>query len=285
MKGSEKRSFILVNFAVLLFGLAGLFAKWIHLPALVITFGRVFFSSIVLGIFLIISKQDVIVSDRKDMMLLIIAGMILAAHWWSFLASIQISTVAVGTITFSAFPLFVTFFEPLVFHQKLKWRNVLSAMMIVAGVLITIPEFSLDNKTSVGILVGLGSAFLYAILTIMNKIFSEKYSGTLTAFYEQLTAVIVLLPFVLKSGKVTPSGTDLVLLLFLGIVTTAAAHTMFITGLKDIPAQLAGICSSMETVYGIIFAMIFLGETPTIREIIGALVIITAVIWVQRNYE
>ena len=42
----NKRSLIYLNIAVLLFGLAGLFAKWIDLPSLGITFGRVFFSSL-----------------------------------------------------------------------------------------------------------------------------------------------------------------------------------------------------------------------------------------------
>ncbi len=54
----KKQAFLCVNLAVLLFGLAGLFAKWIQLPAICITFGRVFFSSISLGIFMRIRRQS-----------------------------------------------------------------------------------------------------------------------------------------------------------------------------------------------------------------------------------
>lgn len=46
MKG---RALIQVNLAVFLFGTAGLFAKWLDLPAIAITLGRVVFSSLVLG--------------------------------------------------------------------------------------------------------------------------------------------------------------------------------------------------------------------------------------------
>ncbi len=281
----KKRAFISVNFAVLLFGLAGLFAKWIRLPALTITFGRVLFSPIALGLFMLIRKQSFRISSRKDAALLAGAGVILAVHWWSFLAAIQLSTVAIGTITFSAFPLFVTFLEPPVFHTGLKPRNIFLAILILIGVFITIPEFSFENSTFTGILVGLVSALTYAVLTVMNKIFAGKYSSTLTAFYEQAAAAVVLFPLVLRAGGFHPAGTDLALLLFLGIVTTALAHTLFISGLKDLPAQLAGICSSMETVYGILFALLFLGEVPSIREIIGAVIIICAVIAAQSGQD
>ena len=118
----------------------------------------------------------------------------------------------------------------------------------------------------------------------MNKSLAGRYDGTLTAFYEQVTATVVLLPFALATGA-RPSPPDGALLLFLGLVTTALAHTLFISSLKDLPAQLAGVCSSMETVYGILFALLLLGEVPSVREIIGAVVIVGAVIIAQRSAQ
>ena len=276
----KKHSVISVNIAVLLFGLAGLFAKWINLPSIYITFGRVFFSSLSLGLFILIRRQSIRIADRKDFVLLVCAGAILALHWWSFLESIQLSTVAIGTITFSSFPLFVTFLEPLVFHQRLERRNVIMAIIVLIGVAITIPEFSMENSMFIGILVGMLSALAYAVLTIMNKSFADKYSGTVTAFYEQAVAALVLLPFIIHT-RIHPTPTDVGLLLFLGVITTATAHTLFINSLKILPAQLAGVCSSMETVYGILFALLLLGEVPSVREIIGAIIILCVVVFAQ----
>ena len=275
----KKRAILSVNIAVLLFGLAGLFAKWISLPAICITFGRVLFSSLALGLFMLVRRQSFRIAAGKDAVLLVCAGAVLALHWWSFLESIQLSTVA---ITFSAFPLFVTFLEPLVFRQKLSRRNVLIAVVILIGVFITVPEFSAQNSMFLGIVIGMLSALAYAVLTLMNKDFSEKYSGTMTAFYEQATAAMILLPFALKVD-IPPSASEIGLLLFLGIVTTAVAHTLFISSLKTLPAQLAGVFSSMETVYGILFAFLLLGEVPSVREIIGAAMILSAVIAAQRG--
>ena len=49
----NRKALFSVNLAVLLFGLAGLFAKWIQIPAIGITFGRVLFSSLALLLFLV----------------------------------------------------------------------------------------------------------------------------------------------------------------------------------------------------------------------------------------
>ena len=272
-----KKAILSVNIAVLLFGLAGLFAKWISLPSVGITFGRVLFSSVTLGLYMLIRRQPFRISSKADLLLLILAGIVLALHWWAFLESIQRSSVAIGTITFSSFPLFVTFLEPIVFKKRLTAGNVLTALAVLVGVVITVPAFSFENRYFQGIVIGMVSSLAYAVLTLMNKRFVNRYSGTQTAFCEQATAAVVLLPLALRAN-LQPSAADIGLLLFLGVVTTALAHTLFITSLKQLPAQLAGITSSMETVYAIIFAWILLKEIPTAREIAGAVIIIGAVL-------
>lgn len=118
----------------------------------------------------------------------------MAIHWSSFFQAIQVSSVAIGTITFSTFPLFLTFMEPVVFKEKLRARSVISAVILLAGVYITVPEFSVENQVTVGILWGMLCSFTYAIMTLGNRYFSKKYTGRIICLYEQGTAAIVLLP-------------------------------------------------------------------------------------------
>lgn len=276
----QKTSLIMINTAVLLFGMAGLFARMIDIPAIGITFARVFFSSITLLIFSFITKQNIKIKNKKHLIILIVAGIVLAIHWWSFLYAIQISSVAIGTITFSSFPLFITFLEPLFFHEKLHIKDIFLCICILLGVLVTIPTFSLENQSFQGIIIGTISALSYALLTLMNRYFSNAYSSITISLYEQSSATLVLLPtlFIIKT---VPTITEIGLLIFLGVVTTALAHTLFISSLKQIPAHIAGIISSLESVYSIILAIILFQEFPTIREILGATLIITTVIIAQ----
>ena len=57
-------------------------------------------------------------------------------------------------------------------------------------------------------------------------------------------------------------------------ICTAFAHSLYVSAQKSVRAQTAGIISGMETVYGIFYALIFLGEVPSVRELAGGVVIL-----------
>ena len=116
----KHRGMLEIHIAVFLFGLAGLFGKWLALSPMLIVFGRTFFASLVLGAILFFSKKPFRTKSRQDLAVLVLLGVILAVHWITFFHSIQISNVAVGLLTFSTFPLFVTFIEPYFFKEKLQ---------------------------------------------------------------------------------------------------------------------------------------------------------------------
>lgn len=274
---NNKKAILSVNIAVFFFGMAGLFAKFLSLPAIGITFGRVFFSSIALFIFCKIRRQSIRISQLRHLFILIGAGIILAFHWWSYLQSIQISTVAIGTITFSAFPLFVTFLEPLFFKERLKLKNVCLAVLTLVGVFSTVPDFSLSSSKTAGIIIGMFSSFAYAVLTLINRYCAKYYESITISLYEQGTAAVVLLPFIVLI-PMQPTLKDIGLLVILGVFSTALAHSLFTNSLKRLPAQLAGIVASMESVYGILLALVILGEIPSPQEVIGAVIIISAAV-------
>lgn len=60
----------------------------------------------------------------------------------------------------------------------------------------------------------------------------------------------------------------------IGFLCTAIAYSLYVTAQKGVKAQTAGIISGMETVYGIVFALLFLREIPTVRELVGGAVIL-----------
>ncbi len=264
---------LLLHVAVMLLSLSGVVAKHVTVTAVAVAAGRVLISTPTIFLITRIKRESVRLGTKKDYLILLLAGVGLGVHWTAFFQSIKLASVAIGTITFSAFPLFVTFLEPILYREKLRIRRIVSAVILLLGVWITIPELSMGNTVTVAIVWGMLSAFTYALITLANRYFAQKYSPRVVCLYEQGTAAFVLLP-VLLLGGITWSGQDIAGILLIGMVCTALAHSLYVTAQRRLLAQTAGIISGMETVYGIVYALLLLGEIPTLRELIGGAVIL-----------
>jgi drug/metabolite transporter (DMT)-like permease len=264
----KRHGLLEIHIAVILFGLSGLFGKLLTLPPLVIVFGRTFFAFITLSIILAGFKIPFRVKSRRDFFVLILLGIILAVHWITFFHSIQISTVAVGLLTFSTFPIFVTFMEPVFFKEKIRPFDILTAGSVVFGLLLVIPSFDFQNNITLGAFWGTLSGFTFAVLSIFNRKYVSTYPPILMVCCQNGMATLILLPFLFFENWVFQPA-DYVLLPVLGIFCTALAHVLFIKSLVHIKTQLASITACLEPVYGIIFALFLLGEIPDARTILG----------------
>ncbi|MDD6044418.1 MAG: DMT family transporter [Clostridia bacterium] len=275
---TDTKSLLMIHIAVLFFGMAGVIGRGLTIPSFAVTFGRVFFSSITLFIVIKCTNTPIKLQSRGDFWAYIAAGIIMALHWTTFMRSVQVASVAVGTITFSTFPLFVTFIEPVLFKEKLKVKSVICALLMLLGVSILVPPDG-GGATVSGIVAGMVSALTYAILSLLNRRFSSRYAGSVVCFYEQSIATLALIPFVLAAPPAV-TGKDILSLVVLGVFCTALAHSLFVSSFKKVRVQTAGIISGgMESVYGILLAFLLLGEPPTAREIIGGCVVIAVTVY------
>lgn len=265
-----------IHTAVVLFGLAGLFGKWLSLSPVIIVLGRVVFASLALGFVLLLTGTPLKAVRPADRLLFLFLGVLLAFHWTAFFLSVQVSTVAVGLLSYSSFPVFTAFLEPAFFRKKPDPVNVLFAGICLLGVFLIIPRFVWTDAVFRGVLFGLAAGLSFSVLSIINRKLTERYSSVAIAFRQDFTASLVLLPFLFLLRPVL-TGKDLGLLLILGIVCTAGSHTLFINGLRRISAQTASIISALEPVYGIVLAYLCLHERPALRTLLGGAVILAAV--------
>ena len=266
-----------VHVAILLVGLAGLFAKFLNLSPVVIVFGRAAFACSTLGLVILILKRQGSSRARLPWRWVAVLGVLLAIHWVAFFHAIQLSTVAVGVLTFSSFPLFVTLLEPWFFHERRRWLDLFTAVLVVAGLATIVPSFNFGNNVTQGTFWGIVSGLVYAILCLLNRRLVATQSALALTAGENFVASLVLFPLVLWEG-VLPSPREILLLAILGVVCTALAHFLFIKSLKHVRAQLASVVTALESVYAILFAMLLLGEVPSLRTLAGGVVILGAVV-------
>jgi len=279
IKGDLKmnKDLITLHTAVLLFGLSGLFGKLIEVPTLIIVSGRVIFASIFLYIVLRIKKEKIEITSLTSRKIMLLQGTLLFLHWFSFFQAIKLSSVALGLLSFSSFPIFTTFMEPIFFKEKLEKGKIITAIITFIGISMVIPLKEVDPKMLGGIGMGIFSGFSFAVLAIMNKNFSSSVSGIKLTFYQCLGASFWSIPILFLWNKI-PSIRDIFLIVLLGVIFTGIAHTLFVISLRGISASTASVTACLEPVYGIIFAASILGEIPSLKIIFGGSIIILAAV-------
>lgn len=259
--------------AVLLFGFAGLFGKWIDLPAATIVFGRTAIAAAVLWMLLAMAPQG----RRAFEWRMAFNGAVLAAHWFAFFKAIQIANVATGLLGFASFPLFVLLLELALLHARARRADWAIAGMAVAGLLVLVPEPHIDNRVVQGLAWGVLSGFAFALLAVSNRALAARRAPAAIAFWQNVCAAACLAP-ALAISPVRPDAREWALLVVLGVVCTALAHTLFIRSMRVLTAHTASVVTALEPVYGIALAALLLDEVPDARTIAGAVLIVGAVL-------
>jgi drug/metabolite transporter (DMT)-like permease len=272
-----KRGLLDIQAAVALFGLAGLFGKWLPLSPPMIVLGRVAFASLALGISIAAARLSLRAILRQRAGVLVALGALLAVHWAAFFQAVQVSSVAVGLLAYACFPVFTVLLEPVLQKHRVNVTNLVLAAVCLAGVFFIVPRFDLSEAVYRGVLWGLFSGFTFAVLAVFNRALVQSHSAMAVAFVEDLVAALALAPLLLLRGWPPIDARSVLLLAGLGVVCTAGAHTLFIRGLREVPAQTASIISSLEPVYGIVLAFWLLGEKPAARTLLGGAIILAAV--------
>jgi len=272
---------VALHAAVALFGFAGLFGKWLFWDPVVIVFGRTVVAAIVLGLISLGRR-----SDRGGPTFALAGnGVILAVHWVAFFAAIQVSTVAIGLLGFASFPLFVIVLERLLLDVRWRGPEAVTALLVVAGLALLVPTFTLADRTAQGVAWGALSAFTFAWLTVRNRALGDVRRPIAVALWQNAFAALCVAPLVFRPGgpavEITPA--TLALILVLGAVCTALAHTLFIASLSRLSAHTASVVTALESVYGIVLAALLLGEIPDARTCFGGALLVGAAIAASRR--
>lgn len=278
MMSPVKRSLINMHLTVMLLGGTALFSKLIPLSAVDITFGRSLPAFILLFLFVKLSGESLKLNNTKDYFIGVGLGIIMAVHWVTYFASMQYASVSVGIIALFTFPVITVLLEPLFEKIRIRWQDIASTLVVLLGIWLIVPSTSLSDEVTLGVLIGIFSAFLYAIRNLMHRKYFSHYSGSKAMAYQTMTICPVLVLF-LSNDVGTMSLETAALLLLLGTVFTALPHAMIATALKHLRAKTFSLVACMQPFYGVIFAIIVLNESPRWQTLLGGLLVISAAIY------
>lgn len=274
----SREGLLAVHAAVLIFGFTALFSKLLSLPALDITLYRSVFAFFAIAIYIVYRKQKFCLNALSDYFMVMLLGVFLAVHWVSYFYAMQVSSVAIGVVALYTYPVITVFLEPLFHGEKPHAIDVIVSLVVLFGIALMVPDFSLENDTTLGIIAGVFSAFMISMRNIMQKRYFSGHTASQALFYQVLVVATVLVFFTDKA-VFDIANNQWWLLLLLGVAFTAVPHTLFAHGLIHLKAKTASLIACVQVVYAAVFAAVLLGEVPTTDVIIGGLIVISAAMY------
>jgi drug/metabolite transporter (DMT)-like permease len=263
-----KGALIRLHAAVFLWGFTGVLGRAISLNEGWLVWWRMFITAISLWILFYFFKKIRRIS-LKDFLKLAAVGTVLSLHWLTFYGSIKYSNVSIALTCLSTTGLLSAVIEPLFFRRKINMYELILGLFALAGIaLIYVTNISF----STGIYVGLISAILTVLVSVMNKKLIAGYAPETITLY-QLTGgflgLSILLPvynLLFPSIQKIPQHSDLLWLIILSWFCTILTFMLYIKVLKKVSAFTVNLTLTLEPVYGIILAFIIYNENKSLSK-------------------
>jgi len=257
-----KQALIKLHISVFLAGFTGILGVLIHLNEMTLVWYRIMITVVSLSVLFALTKKSTRIPKQQAVRFFLI-GTLIALHWVAFYGSIKLSNVSIGLVCFSATGLFTALLEPLLVTKKLQWVELGLGLLSLLGIYLI---FHFDERYQTGILVGIISAFLAALFSVLNKKQVADAEPTVMMLYELsgglviLTLLMPVYAFFFPETSIVPTLSDWGWLLVLSWLCTIVAMQLMLDSLKKVSAFTQNLSLNLEPVYAIIMAFILFDE-------------------------
>lgn len=288
----EFKSKLVLLFSMSIFGTIGVFRRYIPFPSGMISLCRAIIGTcFLLGFIFLKGNKPDFTAIKKNLKLLIPAGIMLGFNWILLFEAYQYTEVSTATLCYYMEPVFFILAAAIVLKEKLTVKSFLCVITALIGMglvsgfdLLSLGQSaatSLSTSGSAevkGILLGLAAAVLYTTVVLISKHLKD-IDGVNVSLIQLATASVVLLPYVFLVEDVSTvhfTTLNTSMLLIIGIVHTGIAYAMYYSCLKDLKSQTVALYSYLDPVVSVILAVLILNEDMNLAKLAGAVLILGA---------
>lgn len=264
-------------------------------PSMVIATYRIGLASLALWPFAVGYWRDELRSlTRRQVVLILAAGLFLAAHFATWITSLEYTSVASSVVLVATLPLFVALLAPLLLHEPLT-RAVAIGLVVsfIGSILVGLSDVctisaGLDcpplasfirGEAMKGDLLALAGAIAGAGYMMIGRRMRSALPLVpyITLVYS--TAALALLPVTILSGYALVGYPIQAYKWFalLALLPQLLAHSTYNWALGYLPAAYVSVTVLGEPVSSILLALVFLDEVPTAIRLIGGTLVLTGI--------
>lgn len=288
MRDDKLKSYLHFHVIVFIWGFTAVLGALISLDAVPLVWYRMLLASGFIFLYIKWKKRNLKISKRT-FFVLIMAGLVIALHWLTFFGSIKVSNVSITLALLSTGAFFTSILEPIFYNRKFVGYEIVFGLIVILGLYII---FQVETEYTLGIILGLISALLSAIFTLINGKLIKNTAPSVISFYELLTGVVAIsiyLGFISFSSGGNRGFTanffivsfeDWMYLLILGSICTAYAFIAAVAVMKHLSPYTVMLTVNLEPIYGIFLAFLIFGSKEQMNPqfYYGALLILSTVI-------
>ncbi len=281
------KAYLVLLVGVVSVSFAAIFIRLAEAPPLVIAAYRLTIASLVL---ILLTYKKTVPSLKqlsgRDSLLLLLSSFFLALHFALWITSLSYTSIASSVVLVTCHPAFVAVISYFLWHEVLNRLTIGGMVIAFAGVvLINYGGFDFGSQAIQGNVLALIAGFAmggYLILGgyLKNKIEIMLY---LTIIYTGAAVILLLATVGFGYSFTGYSGTTYLMMVLLAIVPQLIGHSSFNLALRLIPVTLVSVAILGEPVGATLLGYFILDEVPTIKELIGGVLILAGIFIVLRQ--
>lgn len=282
--GQRTKGYILASVAACTYGMNPLFALPLYSAGM--TADSVLFFRYLLAIpivaIMIAGRGRSFRVGKRDMLTLVLMGLLMAFSSLALFLSYNYMDAGIASTMLFVYPIMVAVIMSALFHERLKAATVVCMMLALTGILLLYKADGEATLSLAGTLFVMGSALSYAIYIVaVNRTCLSKLPTLVITFYVLLFGLTLFAARLAYAGTFETPPADrwwlwgcVVALAVLPTVISFLCTTQAIQLIGSTPTAILG---SLEPVTAVFFGVLVFGEILTFRDIIGLILIITAV--------
>lgn len=293
--------------AAALWGTLGVFYTWattyFGMSPLTVVFWRASLAALILGLVLGLVRPllgggwEMLRVRRRDWPVFLTYGVLgVTAFYLLYIYAIVLVGVAVSVVLLYTAPALVALMSWRWFGERFGPRKVAALGLTLAGCVLVARAYdpAVISLNLAGILCAFGSAFTYALYSILGKVSLRRgYPIATMSFYVYAVGAVGLLVVALLvpgpgdaggGGELVSMGADpwaWALLVVLALFQTIGALYAYTAGLRHLEAGTASILATFEPVVASVLAYFILGERLEWPQVVGGGLVLLAVVLLQ----
>ncbi|MDW7667911.1 MAG: DMT family transporter [Bacillota bacterium] len=284
MNNSKKIGYFSILATVLIWGISFISTKASldYFNPISLAFWRFFLAVIALYI-IKKNKYPKVRMDKEDRKIFFaggISGVFLYFMFENY--GMEYLTASTASILIAVIPVLTMISETIINKEKVSVKKIISVTLSVIGVILIVgfdPQRDIVDMLIGSALILLAS-ISWVVYTFLSKPLYKKYTTITITYYQTLIGFVffgLLMPFNNSNIFNLPLGIY-IHVIYLGVLSSAAAYLLFIYALETLEATVCNIFINLIPVVTVSAGIIFLNEKITLLQGLGAVIIISSIL-------